>query len=76
MDGGGGERVLTSWGRGEEGMELICQKEVEKEGTDLRTKIPRQNTRHICSLQASFHPLGMTVVATVTVAGSAISPFD
>ena len=55
-------------------MELISQrgKKGGEGGTDLRTKIPRQSIRHICSLQASFHLLEMTVVATVT--GSALFP--
>ena len=39
-------------------------------GTDLRTKIPRQSTRHICFLRASFRLLGMTVVVT----GSGLYP--
>ena len=55
-------------------MELISQRGRKggEGGTDLRTKIPRQSIRHICSLQASFHLLEMTVVATVT--GSALFP--
>jgi hypothetical protein len=39
----------------------------EDEGTDLRTKIPRQSTQHICFHQASLRLLGMTVLVPVLV---------
>lgn len=42
----------------------------EDEGTDLRTKIPRQSTQRICFHQPSLRPLGMTVPVPVLVRGS------